>query len=76
MNQPGLDNRHRDKNGRSSTKHGIPKSKHCASIMGPPLQKAVATTKSCDVLHKLDEPSLSHLIRDEGAGKLENICRG
>jgi hypothetical protein len=26
-------------------------------------------------LHKLDEPSLSSLIQDHAAGKLEQICR-
>jgi hypothetical protein len=29
-----------------------------------------------DVLHKLDEPSLSKLIRDHEAGKLQQICKG
>lgn len=28
-----------------------------------------------DVLHRLDEPSLSPLIRDHGAGRLPDICR-
>ena len=28
-----------------------------------------------DVLHKLDEPSLSKLVRDENDGKLKRICR-
>jgi hypothetical protein len=28
-----------------------------------------------DVLEKMDEPSLSQLIRDHEAGKLEQICR-
>ena len=28
-----------------------------------------------DVLHKVDEPSLSQLIRDHEAGKLDQICR-
>jgi hypothetical protein len=27
-----------------------------------------------DVLHKMDEPSLSKLVRDHEAGKLERIC--
>jgi hypothetical protein len=27
-----------------------------------------------DVLHKMDEPSLSKLVRDHEAGKLEQIC--
>jgi hypothetical protein len=31
--------------------------------------------KLSDVLAKLDEPSLSQLIRDHEAGKLEQICR-
>ena len=31
--------------------------------------------KLSDVLHKLDETSLSQLIRDHEAGHLEQICR-
>jgi hypothetical protein len=31
--------------------------------------------KLSDVLHKVDEPSLSKLVRDMEAGKLEGICR-
>jgi hypothetical protein len=27
-----------------------------------------------DVLHKMDDPSLSKLVRDHEAGKLEQIC--
>jgi len=30
--------------------------------------------KVSDVLHKLDEPSLSKLVRDHQDGKLERIC--
>jgi hypothetical protein len=32
--------------------------------------------KLSDILHKLDEPSLSHLVRDHEAGKLDQICSG
>jgi hypothetical protein len=32
--------------------------------------------KLSDVLYKLDEPSLTALVRSHGAGKLEGICRG
>jgi hypothetical protein len=28
-----------------------------------------------DVLHEMDEPSLSKLVRDHEAGKLEQICK-
>jgi hypothetical protein len=31
--------------------------------------------KLSEILHKLDEPSLSHLLRDHDAGRLEQICR-
>jgi len=31
--------------------------------------------KLSDVLHRLDEPSLSKLIRDHEAGKLDQICK-
>jgi len=33
------------------------------------------TDKLTDVLHKLDEPSLTKLVRDHEAGQLEWICR-
>jgi hypothetical protein len=31
--------------------------------------------KLSDVLHKMDEPSLSKLLRDHEGGKLDEICR-
>jgi hypothetical protein len=49
-----------------------PSGKLTASVSRP----AVPTMqKLSDVLAKLDEPSLSQLIRDHEAGKLEQICR-
>ena len=69
-------NRHRDKNGAISKKHG--------NTLIRTLRKAYGVTfargckddeKLSDVLHKLDEPSLSALIQDHAAGKLDQICR-
>ena len=60
MKQPGLDGRHRDKNGQISQKHGNTKVKtlrkiYCASFA--PNQEPNAKLK--DVLDQLDEPSLT-----------------
>ena len=65
MKQPGLDKRHRDKDGEISKKHGN-------TLIGTLREKYGAMfAKGCtdkerlgDVLHKLDEHSLSELIRD------------
>lgn len=76
MDQPGLDQRHRDKNGRISTKHGNTEIKTLRKHYGPSFAKGCGDDEKLrDILHKLDEPSLSHLVRDEEAGKLENICK-
>ncbi len=65
MKQPGLAKRHRDKNGEISRKHGN-------TLIGTLRDKYGAMfAKGCldqeklgDVLHKLDEHSLSELLRD------------
>jgi hypothetical protein len=31
--------------------------------------------KLSDVLHKMDEPSLTKLIHDHGAGRLAKVCK-
>ena len=47
MKEPGLDNRHRDKNGEISRKHGNTLVKLCASNMEPPSRRASKTLTSC-----------------------------
>jgi hypothetical protein len=71
-----LEVRHRDENGEIDRKHGNTLIRTLPKTYGPLFAKGCADDeKRSDVLHKLDEPSLSHPIRDHGAGYLEQICR-
>lgn len=76
IKQPGLHERHRDKNGEISRKHGN-------ALIGT-LRKTYDRSfadgaddreKLSDVLHRLNEHSLSQLVRDHEAGRLEEICK-
>jgi hypothetical protein len=72
MEQPGLDRRHRDKNGEISKKHGNTLVRTLRKIYG----KAFAagqpdTTKLSDVLLSLNDTSLGQLIHDHKNGHLE-----
>jgi hypothetical protein len=71
MKEPGLDNRHRDKNGEISRKHGNTLvgtlRKHYGAAFSPGFKD---TDKLSDVLAKLDETSLTKLIKDHHAGVL------
>ena len=70
-----IDTRHRDKNGEISRKHGNTLIRTLRRTYGPGFAAGCKDDdKLTDVLHKLDEPSLSHLIRDHEAGYLEQIC--
>lgn len=70
-----VDARHRDKNGEMSRKHGNTLIRTLRKTYGPGFAKDCADDeKLSDALHKLDEPSLSHLVRDHDAGKLEQIA--
>ena len=63
--QPGLDGRHRDKDGKISKKHGntlISTLRHTYGAGFAPGRSG--DERLADVLHDLDEPSLSHLIYD------------
>lgn len=72
MKEPGLDNRHRDKNGEISRKHGNTLVRTLRKIYGGGFgQGAADTTKLSDVLQSLDEPSLSQLVKDHNAGTLD-----
>jgi len=67
--------RHRDKNGEISRKHGNTLIGTLRKTYGTDFAKGCAESdKLSDVLHKMDEPSLSKLVRDHEAGKLEQIC--
>ncbi len=71
-----IDIRHRDKNGEISRKHGNTLIRTLLKTYGPGFASGCADdAKLSDVLIKLDESSLSHLIRDHEAGYLEQICR-
>jgi hypothetical protein len=76
MDQPGLDNRHRDKNGQIAKKHGNTRIATLRKHYGANFARGCSKDETlAGVLRKLDEPSLSHLIRDEDAAKLDSICR-
>jgi hypothetical protein len=67
--------RHRDKNGEISRKHGNTLigtlRKHYGADFAFPCAE---NDRLSDCLHKLDEASLSKLVRDHQEGKLERIC--
>ncbi len=68
--------RHRDKNGEMSRKHGNTLMRTLRQHYGPSFAPGCADNeKLSDVLHRLDEPSLTKLVHDIEGGKLENICK-
>lgn len=72
MKEPGLDHRHRDKNGEISRKHGNTQVGTLRKIYGPSFAKGFGDhERLSDVLAKLDEPSLTHLVKHHEAGELE-----
>jgi hypothetical protein len=63
--QPSLDARHRDKNGEISKKHGNTLISTLRQTYGAGFAPGRSgDEKLGDVLHDLDEPSLTHLIHD------------
>jgi hypothetical protein len=69
--QPGLDKRHRDKDGEISKKHGNTLVSTLRKIYGPDFAPTFQPhEKLADVLKTLDEPSLTKLVRDHEAGHL------
>lgn len=63
--QPGLDDRHRDKDGKISAKHGNTLISTLRQTYGANFAKdEPAGAKLSDVLHRLDEPSLRQLIQN------------
>ncbi len=71
-----IDPRHRDKSGEISRKQGNTLIRTLRKTYGQSFAGAYGNKKRLgDVLHKLDEPSLTRLIRDHEAGNLDTICR-
>ena len=69
-----IDTRHRGKTG--EREYGNTLIRTLRKTYGPDFAKGCADDeKLSDILATLGEPSLSHLIRDHEAGKLEQICR-
>jgi hypothetical protein len=72
MKQPGLDQRHRDKSGEISRKHGNTLVRTLRKSHGADFASGFKDTDTLsDVLQTLDEPSLSKLVRDHQAGTLD-----
>jgi hypothetical protein len=73
MSKAGLDNRHRNKDGEISHKHGNTLVSTLRKIYGMSFAAGYpATEKLSDVLHQLNETSLSQLRRDHDTGHLEH----
>lgn len=71
MDQPGLNGRHRNRDGEISRKHGNTKVATLRRIYGPSFApKADPTGTLADVLETMDEPSLTKLVHDHEAGSL------
>ena len=65
MQQPSLDNRHRDKNGEISRKHGNTLIRTLRETYGPSFAAGCdANAKLLDCLQQIDERSLSQLVHD------------
>ncbi|WP_257167380.1 hypothetical protein [Bradyrhizobium sp. SRS-191] len=73
MKEPGLDGRHRDKDGEISRKHGNTLVSTLRNIYGKTFAAGYpGESKLSDVLFKLNETSLSQLRRDHGTGHLDH----
>ena len=71
--QPGLDQRHRDKNGEIDRKHGNTLISTLRRTYGPGFAPGIDGNKTLgEVLRILDEPSLSQLVRDLQSLMLNN----
>jgi hypothetical protein len=72
MEQPGLNKRHRDKNGEISKKHGNTLLRKLRKVYGNTFAAGhPETAKLSDVLHSLNDTSLGQLIHDHKNGHLE-----
>jgi hypothetical protein len=72
MKDSGLDSRHHDKDGAISRKHGNTLVSTLRKIYGQSFAAGHPDSATLsDVLHKLNETSLSQLRRDHGTGHLD-----
>jgi hypothetical protein len=78
MKEQGLDGRHRDEDGKISKKHGNTLVSTLRKIYGQSFAAGHPDTATLsEVLHKLNETSLSQLRRDHGTGHLDKkIAKG
>ena len=77
MKEPGLDDRHRDKNGEISKKHGNTLVRTLRKIYGTTFAAGQPeTAKLSDVLQQLNDTSLGQLIHDHKNGHLEKRIKG
>jgi len=68
--------RHRDKNGEIGRKHGNTLIRTLRKTYGSSFALGCRDDeKLSDVLHKIDEHSLSGLLRDHQRGRLDDICQ-
>jgi len=73
MKEPGLDGRHRDKDGEIGRKHGNTLVGTLRRIYGKSFAAGYSDTeKLSEVLSHLNETSLSQLRRDHSTGHLEH----
>ena len=73
MSKTNLDNRHRNKDGEISGKHGNTLIHTLRKVYGQSFAAGYPETeKLSEVLHKLNETSLSQLRRDHETGHLEH----
>src|ERR1022692_4766224 len=73
MSKSGLDNRHRNHDGEISHKHGNTLIRTLRKVYGQSFAAGYPETeKLSEVLHQLNETSLSQLRRDHGTGHLEH----
>lgn len=71
MREPGLDGRHRDKNGEISRKHGNTLLRTLRAIYGASFVAGLPDSmKLSDALATMNDASLSRLIRDDHSNTL------
>lgn len=76
MDQPGLVERHRDKNGEISRKHGNTEVRTLRNMYGKHFAAGVPeTTKLSALFDKLDAGSLSQILRNHEDGTFERRIR-
>jgi hypothetical protein len=67
MEEPKLDQQHRDRNGEIARKYGNTLIGTLRRTYGAEFAHGInESEKLIDVLHRLDEPSLRHLVHDHG----------